>query len=251
MRARFSGGQANLAGKATLGLCIALSVGFLLSWIPETGNFLRDFFAIQVGKPNYWALLTHPFVHSGDGQRAAWFLFSVLWLYGMGRQLEATDGAKGLFTVFFAGAVLHGATAWVVFATMVGRGPWYTPFMAISFLTVFVAARSPNQIVSLFGVLPVSMKVVAIGTAVLDVLYIGSGMPIIGVLVCIPLALAWVWGSGIVKLPRSSKTAEKKQNVEFDEFMGKVRKREKDREEQERLRRLFEGSLGDDPKIEP
>lgn len=209
------------------------------------------YLAIHVGKPHYWSVLTHPFVFTGAGGQAIWLLFSLLWLHNFGRQIESREGGRALLAVFFAGAVLHGVLAWALFAALVKSGTWFGPFLAISFVTIYAAGANPRAQVSIMGLVTISMKVLAMGIAVLDVLYVGTSFPIIGLAVCCPLALAWFWGGKGTRLPQRPSKEAKKKNAEFDEFMGKVRKREQDRDEQERLRKLFEGSLSDDKDPEP
>jgi hypothetical protein len=97
----------------------------------------------------------------------------------------------------------------------------------------------------------------ALIVTVLTILSQGSGLggpesrlaPLFGIAVATPLILAWFYGAdklpiryGLLRrLPTTGKTKQK----EFDAFISNVRDREKEREEKERLRKLFEDSLDD------
>ena len=95
-------------------------------------------------------------------------------------------------------------------------------------------------------------------TAVFDFFTFGHGMPLVGVMAVVSCGAAFVHGSGFrfstKKKPVVSGRGNRAQSQkEFEGFIDKVRTREKERDERERLRRLFESSVedGDDGPVEP
>jgi hypothetical protein len=83
--------------------------------------------------------------------------------------------------------------------------------------------------------------VAAVGLLVVNY---GAGDPLRGFAVALPSVAFWLWGSGKVRRPerrvQSGRGGMAKSPKEFDEFLAKVREKERRREEEETLRRLLE-----------
>lgn len=253
---RSAWGPPSSSGKgfsATLGIIIALAVGFVLSWLPSIGDTLRTWLAFSLPTP--WGALTYPFIHSGDGTGLFWFLLSLLWVWWVGNDAERSYGKVGMLLHFFGFAALM-SLGWLAGAFIVGRPdlPLIGAFPAVAAMTVLFAARNPEQPVAFFFIAQFAAKWLALVTALLVVFNYGTGAPLLGVMLALPLGLVWLYGQnrlpirpGPMPMPSSRKPS--KQQIEREaQFRTKVMDREKEREERERLRKLFENSLKDDRK---
>lgn len=249
MRSRFAFNSARLGRTpVTMGLIIACLVGFLLCWIPESGAFLIPQLSLQVDNFRLWQPITYPLVN-------AYFLmvlFEMLWLYWFGTIIENRFGGRPVITTFLAGTLLHAVAFFVaVLATKIPAPALATTDLPITFLVIAVCANQPETEICFWGI-NVKFKWIAIVKAAIVVFTYGSGFPLYGLILALPLIGAWFYGANKIpgltfgKSPIVAAKQKKKENREFDEFMGKVRSKEKDRAEQERLRKLFEGSIADD-----
>ena len=231
----------------TTGILAAMAVGLIATWaqpVPVLANF-----ALASGDVRAWPYLTYPFVIAAGS-----LIFAVLaglWAWSVGSQLERQIGTRP-FLAFFAVATVVSGVVFSVSAPALAPGRIADgPLLPVAALTCAWAAKNRLARVSLFGVIPVPAAAVAV-LAVLSVAYsYGFAAPLLGLLCCVPSVLAWFWGAGVPRFARreaeSVGRGPSMGNKEFDAYRDKVRQREKEREEQERLRRLFEGG-GDPPK---
>lgn len=239
---------------ATVGLMMALSVFFIAGWAMGADGTLARVLALSLNPFQPWGLVTYPFAQSGVG--VVGFLFQLLWFYWIGHQLERTTGKASLVGHFFAGTLIHGLFILLASVVIGVPGEAFGATLPIAFLTMIACAMTPDAEIRLYGILPVKMKHIAIITAVITVFTLGTGSPMFGILASVPLLPAWLYGAGFFKVsPNRTNVAKakakKQENKEFDVYMNKVRGKEKTRQEkdeQERLRQLFERSLIDDPK---
>jgi hypothetical protein len=106
----------------------------------------------------------------------------------------------------------------------------------------------------LFGFLPLTGYWLGWATVIMDLLLYGAGAPVVGVLACVHLGGAALfasdrlpylpYGSGDYRPGRKVKVNEKEAvgrgQVRYDQtYFDEVKRREKEREEQERLKKLF------------
>ena len=250
----FAAGLRRSGTPATIGLIGGMAVAYLLAWFGLRniiGPGLGFDPASALGRP--WTLLTYPFASLGNGSDLIWFLLSLLWVWFMGGAIERELGAQRFIATFFAFTLL-GALAMLLGRALLGTGPALLgPMIPASALTMIWAARNPEQSILLMMVIPLKGKYLAILTVVLVIFPLGASNPLLGVIAALPLGLAWLWASG--KLPvaypvgvrtgrsRADRKAEERRHFEFQEA---IRKKQQDRDERERLRKLFESSL--DPK---
>lgn len=232
---------------------VAMGVGFVVPWLLGNGDVLREFLGFSLRSP--WGALTFPFVHSGDGTMFFWFLLSLMWVWWVGNDAERSYGKVGMLLHFFGFAILM-SLGWLVGALIVGQPNAILTgaFPAVAAMSVLFAARNPEQPVSFFFIAQFPAKWLALITALLVLFNYGTGAPLLGVMLALPLGLVWLYGQnrlpirpGPMPMPSSRKPS--KQQIEREaQFRTKVMDREKEREERERLRKLFENSLKDDRK---
>jgi membrane associated rhomboid family serine protease len=206
--------------------------------------------AIRVPGTMPWSFLTYPFIGSGNGGELLFFLLLLFWLYMMGTGLEAQVGTRGLLGLFFGGAFLAGITYWLVSLALSSPGILTGAGLAVSMLTMYWAGKNRQAQASFFGVIPMPAPVLAGLIALLIVFGYGTGSPLRGLALLVPLGIFFALGSDLIRLPSTASLSDKKEkkrkDEEFRDYMDKVKDREKEREERERLRKLFESSSKDD-----
>lgn len=218
---RMGGSPGNRIGPATIGLIALGSVPFLLAWFGL--KQLVDWFALApvlaLARP--WTLLLYPLADVGNGSAIIGVLFLSYWLYMIGSSLEKEIGT-GLLAAATGILTLAGGLAWWLGGSLM---------------------------------MPAAVQMakwLAVLTAVVVLFISGSGAPLMGVFALLPLLLAFLYATNRIPGLKFGATvadvkSSKKQRQEFDNYMNDVYKREQEREERERLRRLFESSLDDDP----
>jgi len=237
----------------TVGLSVVLVLTSLVFWF-STGRGMQSFvFPVDwVRQP--WSLLTYPFAYVGVGDigQLLWFLLLIAWLFMAGASLERQIGTPRYAVLWFAMTALPALILWAGML-LTGRGiVIHGPYLPVAAISVIWATRNQNAAVSLMGILPLTGKwigwIVVAGTF----FNYGGGNPILGVFAILHLAIAYAYADN--KIPflqfsrpvsnhhKPSKEQIERENAYFDE----VRRREKERDERERLRKLFEGSLNDD-----
>jgi hypothetical protein len=111
--------------------------------------------------------------------------------------------------------------------------------------------RNPEATVLFSFVIPIKAKWLAVITAALVLFGYGTPYPIVGVFACFHLGLAWAFASEKLKfLPFKagpSSKALKRTDMMSREFYDDAKRRQKEREEKDALRKLFERSLISDP----
>ncbi len=237
----------------TIGLIVALVAMSLFFY------FLHmRFFDNLVLSPNWisqpWTLLTYPFAYPGLlGIGLIWLLITAWWLFWVGVSVERDVGSPKFAAFWFLTTLLAGllmVLAGLVFRAGVGLEG---PFVPIAAVTVAWAARNPQGLIQFWGVIPLSGKVLMWITIALVFFAFGYPNPVIGLLMTVPMATAYMFATN--KLPGLSyskpiyKAAPSKAQIEKqNRFDADIRRRKQERAEKERLRKLFEGSIKDDDK---
>ncbi|MCW5940239.1 MAG: rhomboid family intramembrane serine protease [Fimbriimonadaceae bacterium] len=230
---------------ATVGLIAALAVAFVAGWFPEAGAQLAKAMAFDGTLSRPWTLVTYPFVLLGG--QVFFFLFLCLWLAIIGQQLEPKLGSLRMVGAFLIFALAGSLALLFVQAPLMG------PALPVAGLTVLWCALEPMKTIMFMFVLPLQARWLAVLTAVFVFFGAGPGNVLVGALSLVPLALGWLgakWlatGGNQPKLAQTGRGAAKSP-VEFEAYMEKVRQKEQERQEQERLRKLLEGG---EPPIGP
>ncbi len=237
---------------ATVAL-IGLLVGtFFINWFlnGRLSGALDFVPANALSRP--WTFLTYSL--AAEPSLFIFFLFTCMWLWWIGGSVERDLGTNR-FVTFWIGLTLTGALAILAAAGLMGFNyPVHLLgcFIPLAGITVAWGTRNPGSIVNLYMVIPVAAKWIAWIMAVSVLIEFGQGNPMMGVFACVPLALAWAFADnrlpGLTYGRETRSRAAWKPSEKDDRYFDEVRKRERDREDRERLRRLFEGSLKDDPK---
>jgi len=238
------------AAPGTTALVVALAICYLLIWMRvglEQFSYLLFHTDTALQKP--WSFFTYPF--TSIGPQFIGLIFLCWWLWGIGGTVERDLGTGKYLIVWFLFAGLCafggfiGARILGVGGTLVGA---WTPVAA---LTVIWGTRNPTAVTLLMFVIPISGKWLAWISA--GLVFFSTPDPRLAIFVAAPLALAYLFAANKIPFAPYSKYAlpsgATMKHERYDKsYYEDVRKREKEREEREKLRKLFEGSMGEDKK---
>jgi membrane associated rhomboid family serine protease len=248
----FKSSMSRNSAPATTAIVGLLILSFVLAWTGPGRAFTTALsFTPALAFREPWTFLTYPFFSTGDGNSLIYLLFLSLWLWGLGGWVERDIGTPRYVAVwltftflcalaFLIGGILLGRTA-VILASA------WTPVAAI---TIIWGTRNPHSQVMLMFVLPILGKWLAWLAAALVIF--ATNDPMLAPFAAAPLALAYFFAAD--RLPfapyRKTRVATKTRyrDQADNRFVEEVKRREKEREERERLRRLFENSVNDDPE---
>lgn len=233
---------------ATLGLVLSLTAAALIFWFTR-GRGVDQLWLTPDALERPWTLLTYPWADMplSGGLSLMFFVFLLLWLYSLGGPVEREMGSARFLVFWFVATAVSGLF-FAVGGRMLGvpfaLGDAYLPVGAV---TMVWCARNMSQTIMLYGILPLSGKQLAVVEAVVVFLLYGQGSFMLGLLACIPQALAFAYGTGkipgvTVRPAPKKQSAGRGQSMVDKQYFDDVRKREKEREERERLRKLFEGN---------
>lgn len=245
---------------ATLFLIASMLAVFVVSWLMKGKLAAPLQFWTNWSQP--WGLITYPWASAGQGQELFWFLIELYWLWWVGSAAEVQLGLKKYLGFFLISSVL---AALFIYAALVMVAPGlYLPILGgpglpIAALTVAWGSRNRNQTILLMGLIPIPGWILAWLTVALTLFGYGSmySAPLVGLFACIHLGLAYLFAMnripgitynqsavGLRSRPNASilKKSEKLDKSYYDD----VKRREKEREERERLRKLFEDSMKDE-----
>jgi hypothetical protein len=235
----------------TIGLLISLVVAAVGFWLTQGRG--TDTFILGAGshtKP--WTFLTYAWtaLPISDPINIIFFAFLIVWMFWIGGSLERQMGSVNFAITWFGLVLLSGVIMWAGALLMNSPFVLAGPYLPEAALSMIWCARNPSMQVMMMGLIPMSAKVLAIALALMTLLTYGAMAPLMGAIALVPLAIGWAYGIG--KIPqigvRRSTVAHatRAQTRYGDAYYDDVKKREQERDERERLRKLFEGSLGDE-----
>ncbi|HWA82859.1 MAG TPA: hypothetical protein VG820_05480 [Fimbriimonadaceae bacterium] len=246
------------AAPATIAI-LALMIASSIFWWSVHQKGIQGLMMTSEWTSSPWQLVTYSFAYEPLSNALNLMFFTVLliWTFFAGSFVEREIGAVRFVLLWIVtGAIpallmgLWGTIANYKFA--IGG-----PFLAVDGITVAWCARNASSSLYLYGVIPVMGKWLAwISAASIFFLY-GAGQPIFGILAAVPLILPWLYASN--RLPNipyragdsTSSGKIRRENLKAHERQGNkyfddVRRREQERAEREKLRKLFEDSMKDD-----
>lgn len=242
---------------ATYALAGAAIAVYVISWMMQ-GALLRPL-AFWPDGSHLWGLLTYPFASAGSGQFILWFLIEIYWLYWVGASAESALGAGKYLAFFFISTALAAIFVWIgsiILGIHFAAGGILAGLeLPLGALTVAWGARHRTQSIVLMFIIPVQGMVLVWLTVAFILFRYGSILenPLMGLFASLHLGAAYLFADNrIPNLPfrRGSSREESKRRKEAERrdaaFREDVRQRKHDREERERLRKMFEGSMSDD-----
>lgn len=237
--------QGGIRWNMTNGLVAVLAAAHLLAWL-GLARVMASALALFTGQVLFrpWSLATYPLATTSSANGAIFVAFMLLWLYWLGESLERDLGSRGYLLLFVLATIAMG----LGFA-LFGSGALFGPGLPIAVLTCAWAGKNRNAPVRLYMLIPVPAWVIAAIAVVTVALGYGAQNPILGAVYFAILVGAWLWGGRGLVAPRIAKSDaayRRRENAEFIQFSEEVRRREKERAERERLRKLFEESTKDE-----
>jgi membrane associated rhomboid family serine protease len=242
----------------TLGILVLAVALYVIEWLFRPHLF--TYLLYPVGTPGQpWGAITYPFAQTGGGNDVITLIFECWWLWMVGSMVERDMQSFRFGAFWVAMTVLPALLMTIVAALMHLSGmPLMGLELPLAAVTVAWATRHPEELVRLMMVIPIKAKWIGWLTVVVVVFTYGAGLPVLGVAAALPLAATWALVSGrlpfVTYLPNRGKEGRLRGigYTPFDRapttYFEDVRKREQERMEKERLRKLFEKSLIDEPK---
>ena len=248
------------AAPITIGI-IASVIVFAFIWWFTGAKGMEQIVVAPNWSSRPWSVLTYPWAEMPftTGFGLLGFFFLVMWTFWVGGTIERDLGPVKYAGLWLAMILLPGLfiglIAPLLSKTFLVAGMW----LPIAGLTIVWCTRNPNQQIMLYGIVPLKglwLGWITLGTTII---LSGFGNPLLGVISALHLPIAWAFAAN--KLPvvtysrgatsfgkaKATDSSFLKKSERMDgSYYDDVKKREKEREERERLRKLFESSLNDD-----
>lgn len=234
--------------QVTIVITLLIVVGALVSWA-SPGTIFPVLGFDGNAWPQVWTILTYPFVSpvlmGGFGPIALVFLAA--WMFSIGGAVERDHGRRNFILLWLV------ITLIAMLPFLITNRSLATSLIPVATLTVIWGVRNRTASVCLMGFIPVS----GIWMAVLSALIVFFNTATTGALVGLGLfaLLAPALGAlyAMNKIPKvrygfqppMAERKTKQQKKREEKFLDDVYARSKEREERERLRKLFESSLDD------
>ncbi|MEZ0324737.1 MAG: hypothetical protein ACAH95_02435 [Fimbriimonas sp.] len=235
-----------------MGLIASIVSASLLFWFTRSKGVDNFLLAVD-SHERPWSFFTYAWTSMpfSNGLAIACFAFLMIWLFMCGNFVEREMGSARYAGFWFVSTTVIGLVLWTGINLMNARVAFGAAYLPISAVTMLWCARNQTTTILLYGFIPLSGKWLAIVDLIIIFLIYGNGYPLLGLFAVAPLILAYFYGFG--KLPALSYRAAPRevhatraQKQYKQSYYDDVKKREMEREERERLRKLFEGSLKDD-----
>lgn len=239
------------AAPVTTAILVLMIAALVLYWVRLTAVLapLGFISSPQLTLARPWTFFTYWLVPDPGPYGLLSMLFGCLWLWSIGGTVERELGSLRFAIIWLVFAGLPAAFVLLGAAMLHVLVPIYSPWIPLSMITVMWGTRNPDVMVTFLFVLPLTGK----WMAWLSVAFVLFGTPYeVAPFAAIPAILAYYFAAN--KLPfvayargDSAYSGASKKWERYDKsYYEEVQRREKDREERDRLRKLFEGSMQDD-----
>jgi hypothetical protein len=257
MRITWNAGRSSRGDRpvATIGLVTALALCLVGAWA-FSGAEYNPFWEELRYDPDlskFWTLFTYPFSFILD--RVFWFALALWVLFQFQRDLERRIGSGGVLAFFFAVTFLGGLGFFVGTQLFPHPQAFLSLNLPLDVIVFTWCLVNPGSQIMLFAVIPIPTRVLMWLCVAALIIEHGWMSPLVGFFAALPLPLAWLYATDRIPFLRfgavpdlTPKREAKKQAKEFGHFMDDVKRRERERAEKERLRKLFEDSLTDEDK---
>jgi len=231
----------------TMGIVVALAVLSVVFFF-SNGNGMELLVANVEWTQKPWTLLLYPFAYSGVGGIGA-LLFAIFMIGWMLYACGSVEREIGPVKYIATWVILTVLPALLVLESMRAARSGFSlmgPYLPISGLTVIWATRNQYAKFLIWGLIPVTGRIIGWLTVAGTFFTFGLGNPIVGLVAVLPMGLAWLFATNRIPFFKYKsleiERVEKKQAERELAFRAEVVVREREREERERLRRLFERS---------
>lgn len=239
----FQRAAAKSAAPVTVALIVLIVAGFLAIWFRLALGFFDALVFDAAGfTARPWSALTFPFVSA----EILSVLFACLWLWGAGGTVEREDGSLRYIIIWLVASALSAIGLWIGSLITGNNAVLLTPWVPVAALTVIWGTRHPETPVNFMFVLCIQAKWVAWISALL--VFFSARPPQMAPFAALPLIAAYLYAVKKLPIPqvgRKKTTYVRGAGAYREDYFDAVRQKQKDREERERLRKLFESSLDD------
>lgn len=239
----------------TIGLMVLCAVGTFIGFMTHYGDsFMLMTVLSREWATHPWTFVTYPFIDLlQGGLSVVFFLFLLSWLYMVGAPTEKELGWLKYLLLWLAISVVPGIFMLMGSALSHSEVGAFGPVVAVAYITFIWGLRNRNQPVSLFAVIPMNGFWLAMLAIVVVFVQCGASSLAVATFACIPMTIAYLFamdklpgvaygGPARVNNYKPSKAAKAREQKYFDD----IHKREQERQERERLRKLFEGSIDEE-----
>ncbi|MFN8220159.1 MAG: rhomboid family intramembrane serine protease [Fimbriimonadales bacterium] len=246
----FTSSMRRASSPVTMGIVVALVVFYVAAWLSPSGP-IQELLPLRAGDfaAQPWTLATYPLVALMD---FIWFLMVVLWTWSIGGALEVQLGGKR-YAVLWLLSTIIGALSFAI-GCAAARTPTILagPLIPLSAITVAWAAKNRTAQVQFMFILPILGQWLGWISAGIVLFDMGRLSPLVGAFCLIPLGFAYLYASDkFSALSLGGKATPKRGprgKMYSEDYYADAKRRELEREENERLRKLFEKSFDDDGK---
>jgi len=200
-----------------------------------------------------WTLLVYPFYDLiFDGLTLLFFVFLIFWMVWVVAPTEREIGTLKFAVLWVIFTVLPPLL--IYFGANALRCPFpdiYSPELPLAGMTFIWCLRNRTAQIRLFAVLPITgIWLAAFTVAVVFITHCQPNL-LLGVLACVHLGLAYLVAENRIpwfaySRPFYHYVPSKTARVKEERYRDDVYNREKERQERERLRKLFESSIDDE-----
>ncbi|HVL38342.1 MAG TPA: hypothetical protein VM328_03020 [Fimbriimonadaceae bacterium] len=225
-------------------------VSFLAAWFTGGGFLPHLTFMTGDAGSEPWTFLSYPLVVPPDVNGFISLIFLGFWMWNIGGLVERELGSAR-FGIFVAVFTLACSISLLIGATLLSRfGFLYGGWFIASACTVVWGTRYPNQQAMFMLLLPIQARWLAIISVAL--VFFGTEPKELAPFAAFPLLAVHVYARG--RFPglsygggtTAASSPYKKDSAGDKRYFEEVRRREQERAERERLRKLFESSLSDE-----
>jgi signal transduction histidine kinase len=239
--ARKQGAPANLAIMASI---VATALLFWFTNYKSAQNF-----GVAIDSHlRPWSFLVYPWINMPftGGLELIFFVFLMMWLFMTGSFVEREIGSVRYGVIWLIASAIIGLSYWVGTQVLNFPGMLLGAFLPVSAVTMLWCARNQTTTIMLYGIIPLSGKWLAVVDVVAVLLLFGNGAALQGVFAALPLVGLYLYAldriPGLAYRPAPRPTQATRAQARYDDrYYDDVKKREQEREERERLRKLFEG----------
>jgi len=152
-------------------LIVINAIIFAAQFLTRRSGIITAYLALNpaaiIGAGWYWQFITYMFAHDPYG--ITHILFNMLALYLFGVPLERYTGSREFLCYYLVSGILAGAASFVLF---IFTGAYYVQLLgasgAIFAVQLAYAAFFPNNIIYIWGILPIRAPVMVLGFTALE-----------------------------------------------------------------------------------
>ena len=231
----------------SLGLCIAIVAGAVLTMTKAGIDFA---FLTNLADKRPWTALTYFMISDPFGA-----IINGFTLWSFGRMVEREIGSAK-YTIFCVVVALLGAVGVQIGAIMLGKSALLSGAYVVSAAVILAwSVRYPRTPVKVMFIAEVEGRWLGLLSIAL---IIGAARPYdISLFTAISLVFAWAFAANKIgffpygrplEQVKKARTFGRGMQAPRNDYFDDVKRREKEREERERLRKLFEGSISEEDR---